>query len=58
MLRDKAYATVAVLARRPRLVVSLVLLVLLATQGAVAEPGDLAVSPMEEGSADYGPLKG
>ncbi|MEZ3117737.1 hypothetical protein RYH80_17605 [Halobaculum sp. MBLA0147] len=54
MLRDRAYATVSALARRPRLVVSLVLLVLLASQGAVAEGGDLTVSPLEEGRAILG----
>lgn len=54
MLRNRAYATVSTLARRPRLVVSLVLLVSLASQGAVAEGGDLLVSPSEEGKAILG----
>jgi hypothetical protein len=55
MLRSKTFAVTGVLARNPRIVVALMLLLVLGTQGAVAESGDMLVSPMEEGNADYGP---
>lgn len=54
MLRDRAYAAAAALTRRPRLFVALVVLVLAATQGAVAESGEFVISPMEEGNVDMG----
>lgn len=55
MARKSLFAAMSVLTRRPRLTVSLVILVLLATQGAVAESGDLVASPSEYGNADLGP---
>ncbi|MEZ3145365.1 hypothetical protein [Halobaculum sp. MBLA0143] len=58
MARNSLFTVASALARRPRLVVSLVVLVLLATQGAVAESGDLVASPAEYGDADLGPDSG
>ena len=54
MFRTLASRAVGALTLKPRFVVALVLLVLLVSQGAVAE-SSVVVSPMEDGVVNMGP---